>query len=86
MYDEILQGASTNLATRFSDLENIKPTCAFLVNPSDIVSIFFMNRLFTLYTYYSEVAQLLSGLASAGLLLLLNYHRRLRMITEALKL
>ena len=33
MYVESLEGVSTNFATRFSDLDNLKPTFAFLVNP-----------------------------------------------------
>ena len=33
LYVESLEGASTNLATKFSDLENLKPTLSFLVNP-----------------------------------------------------
>ena len=33
VYVEIMEGVSTNLATSFSDLENLKPTFAFLVNP-----------------------------------------------------
>ena len=33
VYIEGLEGVSTDFATRFSDLENLKPTFAFLVNP-----------------------------------------------------
>ena len=33
MYAESLEGVSTNLTTSFSDLENVKPTFSFLVNP-----------------------------------------------------
>ena len=33
MYVEILEGVSTILATRFSHLENLKPTFAFLEYP-----------------------------------------------------
>ena len=33
VYVESLDGVSANFATRFSDLENLKPTFAFLVNP-----------------------------------------------------
>ena len=33
VYVESLEGASTNLVTRFSGLENLRPSLAFLVNP-----------------------------------------------------
>ena len=33
VYAESLEGVSTNFATRFSDLANLKPTFTFLVNP-----------------------------------------------------
>ena len=33
VYVKSLEGVSTDFATRFSDLENLKPTFAFLVNP-----------------------------------------------------
>ena len=33
VHAESLDGASTNFATRFTNLENLKPTFAFLINP-----------------------------------------------------